>query len=336
MTSDFSEHRCTFLLYPSRSDVWRENAMPARESVCSLCNLISSFEKVYLGTDTPISETLFPSVTVIDMEYNDIWIRDSGPVPIEGGAVAFRFNAWGGEDGLYSDWSKDSNVSGQIGQLLNIPVYDSFITLEGGNLVGDGDGTLIAVKGSLINSNRNPGLRQETIEKELKNRLGVTKLIWLERGLKYDETGGHVDNVCAFADIGKVFLAWTEDKHNPQYEVVHEIYEKLSGECDARGRKFEIIKIPLPDIFYRSEKDCAGIMLKGGSKARMVGEPMQASYINFIFVNGGVIVPQFGDRQDKIVLEIFKKHFQKLKIATFNAREIVLGGGGLHCITKNL
>ena len=72
-----------------------------------------------------------------------------------------------------------------------------------------------------------------------------------------------------------------------------------------------------------------------GSKARLPGELIQPSYINFVFANGAVIVPTFDDPMDDEVPGIFKKAFPDREIISFPAREVVLGGGGLHCITKN-
>jgi agmatine deiminase len=270
------------------------------------------------------------------MFYNDIWVRDCGLIPTESGYTAFNFNAWGGSEGLYDDWSLDVTVCDQMSKILDVGYKKSCITLEGGNLTGDGEGTLILIENCVVNNNRNPDLSLEQIESYLKKDLDVSKIIWLKHGLVYDETGGHVDNLCAFVKPASVFLAWTDDEKNVQYDVVREAYEILSREVDAKGRKLNIVKIPLPEIFYRSDDDCVGLVLRDGSKKRLKGEPIQPSYINFIFVNGGVVVPQFGDKNDLPVLNIFKKFFDDRKVVAFNAREIVLGGGGLHCITKNI
>lgn len=336
MKADFMEHKATFLLYPSRKDVWRNGALYARKTVCRLANLIASFEPAYFGTDRKIVEKLLPAVKVVDMQYNDVWIRDNGIIPVANGFVGFSFNAWGGAEGLYDDWSLDEKVPEQMEKILRLPIARSGLTLEGGNLTSDGEGTLIAIRSTIINQNRNPGKSDKEIEEELKNSLGLQKIIWLDRGLEFDETGGHVDNLCAFIGRAKVLLAWTDDASNPQYRVVRSAYDILTRESDAHGRKLEIVKIPLPTVFYRSEADCKGLVLTDKSKQRLIGEPVQASYINFIFVNGGVIVPQFGDERDGEVINIFQSLFNGKKVVPFYAREIVLGGGGIHCITKNV
>ena len=337
MLADFVADKGVFLMYPSRRDVWRRGALPMRETAVALANLLSKYQTVYFGTDREIGEPLDPRVRAVEMRYDDVWARDTGLIPLaDGSYTAFHFNAWGGDEGLYDDYSRDSTVPTQMSALLGAPFRQSELTLEGGNLTTDSQGTLIAIKATVFNKNRNPLLTLPQIENRLRSDLNVKKIIWLDEGLAYDETGGHVDNICAFVAPHTVFLAWTDDKHSPQYGIVRAAYDRLSSERDAQGEKIEIIKIPLPSVFYRSEEDCEGIELSEQSKNRLENEPIQPSYINFIFARGCVVVPTFFDENDGKVLQIFKDFFKDREVLPFPAREIVLGGGGLHCITKNI
>lgn len=339
MKSDFSVHEGTFLLYPFRSDVWRKNAAPIAASVMSLCKLLAEFEPVTLGVQSDVNiddiKKCCGKTKVHTMSYNDIWIRDSGAVPSGGSLVKFGFNAWGGDEGLYGDWKCDETVPMQMSELLGIQLRNSSLTLEGGNLLTNGNGTLISIKSTIYNDNRNPGFAPETIEEQLKQALDLEKIIWIEQGLKFDETGGHIDNLCAFADEKTIMLSWTDDPLNPQYDIVHKAFRTLETERGAKGEKFNIIKIPLPETFERTEDDCEGLEFIPGSKERLIGEIIQPSYINFIFANGIVVVPSFDDPADSVVRNIFSEIFPDRKIIMFPAREIMLGGGGLHCITKN-
>jgi agmatine deiminase len=265
------------------------------------------------------------------MEYDDIWVRDTGGVPVgEDELATFGFDAWGG---LYGSVTKDLTVAETIARQCGLTPKKCGIVAEGGNLVSDGNGMLLAIKESVEARSPRP---LEEIENELKRVLSVNRIIWLERGLVYDETGGHVDNLCVFADRNTVLLSWTDDKTNPQYPVVKETLEVLEQAKDADGKAYKIVKIPIPDIFCRTEEDCDGIELRDDSKNRLVGEPIQASYINFVFANGAVIVPQFGLKQDGEALEVFKGIFSGRKVIPFEAREIVLGGGGIHCVSRNI
>ena len=336
MKADFASHDGTLLLYPTRMDVWRKGAKPIAETVVSLAQLLSRHESTVLGVlpklDKNRIQTICPDVRVEPMLYDDIWARDSGAVPTKCGLVKFRFNAWGGDEGLYGSWELDSTVPEQMSRLLGKGLSTSPLTLEGGNLLTDGDGTLICIKDSIMNANRNPGISLTEIERLLKDALNVTRIIWIDEGLAYDETGGHVDNLCAFADDDTLLLAWTDDEESPQYRLVRNALKTIEA---APGKKYRIIKLPLPSAFIRAEADCEGLEYPEGSKPRLPGEVIQPSYVNFIFANGAVIVPTFDDPMDGTVIDIFKRTFPKRDVIPFPAREIVLGGGGLHCITKN-
>lgn len=336
MKADFALHDGTLLLYPTRRDVWRGDAEPIAATVTELAGLLSRYEPTLLGVLPTLDKNEIQSrcggARAVEMLYDDIWSRDSGAVPTERGLVKFGFNAWGGDEGLYGDWSRDITVPEQMSDLLKKELSLSPLTLEGGNLLTDGRGTLICIKDSIVNDNRNPGITQADAEELLKAALGVERIIWIDGGLAYDETGGHVDNLCAFADPDTLLISWTDDKENPQYEIVRRALAAIEA---APGRKYKIVKIPLPSIFKRTEDDCRGLEYPDGSKPRLVGEPIQPSYINFIFANGAVILPTFSDAMDGDVFEIFNRLFPDREVISFPAREILLGGGGLHCITKN-
>lgn len=336
MKADFAFHDGTLLLYPTRKDVWRRNAELIAETVEDLGKILSRFEPTVLGVlpelDKNRIQASCPDVRVTTMLYDDIWVRDSGAVPTEDGLIKFGFNAWGGDEGLYGSWEQDATMPEQMSKLLKEKLSLSSLTLEGGNLLTDGDGTLLCIRKTIINDNRNPGISEAEAERELKRALGVNRIIWIDEGLVLDETGGHIDNLCAFADKDTLLIAWTDAPENPNYKIVRSALARIEA---AEGKKYGIIKIPLPSAFTRTEDDCIGLEYPDGSKPRLVGEMIQPSYINFIFANGAVIVPTFGDPLDGEVIRIFESAMPGRRVIPFPAREIVLGGGGLHCITKN-
>ena len=333
MKADFNAHEGTFLMYPFRKDVWRDGAIPISKTVAELAAILAQYEPVNLGLSPSVADELLSheigNSKILPMQYDDIWVRDSGAVPVGDHLVKFGFNAWGGEDGLCCEWEKDSTVPEQMSALLSKRLEISPLTLEGGALATDGCGTILAVKDTILCDSRNPQMSEEEINSELLHSLDAKRIIWLDHGIAYDETGGHIDNLCAFADTTTVLLAWTDDIDNPSYSAVRQAENVLVREG------YDVVKIPLPSIFERTDEDCKGIVYADGSKPRLVGEPIQPSYINFVFANGAVIVPMFGDEMDDVVLDIFAHQFPDRDIVPFPAREIVLGGGGLHCITKN-
>ncbi|KAI7731322.1 hypothetical protein M8C21_027136 [Ambrosia artemisiifolia] len=241
------------------------------------------------------------------------------------------------DDGCYIDWSHDLLVARKILSTERVPRFPQSIILEGGSIHVDGEGTCLTTEECLLNKNRNPHLNKEQIEDVLKAYLGVKKIIWLPRGLYGDDdTNGHIDNMCCFAKPGVVLLSWTDDESDPQYERAVEAFTVLSNSTDAHGRNFEIIKLHVPGPLYMTEEEAAGFVQVGEAKPRLPGTRLAASYVNFYIVNGGIIAPQFGDpKWDEEAVRVLSWAFPDREVVTIEgAREIVLGGGNIHCITQ--
>ena len=282
-----------------------------------------------------------PCVNLIEVPNNDCWIRDSAPTFIIGSdgvlsGIDWKFNAWGGAvDGLYSDWSADDKIAAAICNLEKVERFrtDDFV-LEGGSIHTDGEGTLITTEACLLSKGRNPHLSKQEIENRLKSYLHIRKIIWLKNGIYQDETNEHVDNICAFVKAGHVVLAWTDDKNDPQYEMSKSCFEILSQERDARGRKLKITKLLLPSPQFRTPKESQGLQKLSGSVLRKSGERLAASYVNFYPLNGAVLLPFFDDKNDKKALETLSMLYPDREIIPIYSREILLGGGNIHCITN--
>jgi len=149
-----------------------------------------------------------------------------------------------------------------------------------------------------------------------------------------DETDGHVDNLCCFARPGVVLMTWTEDKADPQYERSVEAYDALMSARDAHGRPLEVHKIHQPDPMRMTQEEADGLDVVDSAFSRPAGERLAGSYINFYIANGGIILPQFNDRHDEDARRKLAELFPQHKIIGVNSREILLGGGNIHCITQ--
>ncbi|KAH9778375.1 Agmatine deiminase [Citrus sinensis] len=243
----------------------------------------------------------------------------------------------GVDDGCYRDWSLDLQVARKILSTERLPRFPHSMVLEGGSIHVDGEGTCLTTEECLLNKNRNPHLTKGQIENELKAYLGVMKIIWLPRGLfGDDDTNGHIDNMCCFSKPGVVLLSWTDDETDPQYERSVEALTILSDATDARGRKLQIIKLHVPGPLYMTEEEAAGVNQDGEAKPRLAGTRLAASYVNFYIANGGIITPQFGDKKwDGEAVRVLSQAFPNYEVVGIErAREIVLGGGNIHCITQ--
>jgi agmatine deiminase len=207
---------------------------------------------------------------------------------------------------------------------------------EGGAIHVDGEGTALVTEECLLNANRNPGLSRQDIERALREYLGVRQLIWLGRGVVNDETGGHVDNLACFVRPGEVCLTWTERRRDPQYAISLDAWERLRAARDARGRPLKVSRLPMPGPLKLTAREAAGLVPREGTKARIAGERLAASYVNFYIANGGIVMPLLDPRTDRLAAQRLKRLFPARRIVGVAAREILLGGGNIHCITQQI
>lgn len=349
MPFEGDKHSGTIILLPYRKDTWRDNAKPALECYKKVITSIAKYEPVYVGINPTIYNKVIdeykdiPNVHPIRIKYNDAWARDNSPIFVKNGdqirMVDFRFNAWGGEvDGLYSNYKDDDLLTKRLAKQFGCERYylDDFI-LEGGSIHVDGEGTCLVTKACLLSKGRNPDLSQLEIEETLKTYLNVSKVIWLDNGIYEDETNEHVDNMACFIKPGVVALAWPTDRNDPQYQFSMAAYKTLTSNEDAQGRKLEVVKVKLPKPLYMTKKEAKGISVgRYDAKARPEGSRLAASYINFYQGEKFVILPAFGVPEDEIAKKQLKKLYPNKDIIQINSREILLGGGNIHCITMQI
>ena len=342
------KHSATIISLPYRADTWQNGGKYALPTFKEIIFNIIKYERVVLIIDPKIPYEIVkqftdPQITILREYYNDSWARDNTPIFLKKDesviGVDFGFNAWGGEyNGLYKDFADDNRLSKNILLDLRIPRFSQkdFI-LEGGSIHSDGEGTLITTSECLLSKGRNPNLSKEEIEDVLKKTLNIQKVIFLPYGIYNDETSGHVDNIACFLKPGVIALATCADKNDPQYERSQKDLEILKQETDAKGRKFQIIQMPLPDVQYMSEEESAALITDDDSIARKPNRRLAASYINFYMSDKFIILPAFGDKNDSVNKQILNDFYQGEKdIIQIPSRSILLGGGNIHCITKQI
>ena len=347
MPGEFEPQDGVLLIWPKRPGSWPYEAKEARKVFAQIANKLAETETVYMLTEpeTEVSarKLLDENVKILTIRTDDAWARDVGPTFVTDGrevrGVNWTFNAWGGTfDGLYQDWEQDDKVAEEFCCQTGYDYYDAApFVLEGGSIHSDGQGTVIVTEACLLSGGRNPELSKGQIEERLKEYLGAEKIIWLPHGIYQDETNEHVDNVCAFVKPGEVVLAWTEDETDPQYALSAEDLVVLERETDAKGRRFTVHKMRIPkEPVCITEKELAGYVFEEGEDMREAGERLAASYVNFYIGNKVVLVPQFGDEHDILAVELLEKLFPEREVVPVFAREIIIGGGNIHCITQQI
>lgn len=361
MPAEFEEHSATWMLWPERNDIWRLGAKPVQKIFTKIANTLAKYESVTVGvTQTQYENArnkLQPKVRVVEISFDDAWVRDNGPTFIINNKKELRgidwfFNAWGGVcqkentpgwslSGSYFPWKLDDMVARKVLEIERAKHYRCPLIMEGGAIHTDGQGTLLAIKECVLSRNFNLSLSQ--IEEIFTKYLGVSNFIWLERGLYIEENNGHIDNMCCFADSKTILMNWCDDKNDPQYEISLEAYEILAKAKNINGEKYNIVKVTQPPALYITEEEHIGVDSSEYAIPRLPGDRLPASYMNSYIANGVVLIPSFVsdfDRRpldyDNQAYQIYKEIFKNREVIQIPSRELLLGGGGIHCVLQQV
>lgn len=321
MPAEWAPHEMTMVAWPQREEAWRGTTIEeARDTHAEVVAAIAEFEPVMLVVSPEHAASARGRVPAANVELfeapiDDSWLRDSGPLIVTGGGrragVDFVFNGWGES---FHPYDKDAAIAARILEHLGIERIASDLILEGGSIAVNGEGTLITTEQCLLDPTRNPGLDRGGIAAELGSKLGVEQVVWLDQGLVEDgDTDGHVDNICAFIEPGRVLLQ-TAPEGDPNYENARENLELLS----AAG--LEVVEL---DLLPRIDRD---------------GEAVVVPYTNFYVANGALIVPVSGydPDMDAQALELLGRLYPGREAIGIDGRSLALGGGGIHCITQQI
>lgn len=323
MPAEWAPHDRCWMAWPCRDALWGEGLQPARQAYAEVAKAIAGFEPVaMLANEEDLAQakaSCGPAVDCRPMALDDSWMRDIGPSFLTDGTgglagVDWQFNAWGER---FHPYDQDAKVAERLLDQIGVERYAAPLILEGGSIHVDGEGCLLTSEECLLAPNRNPGLTRGEIEDLLARYLGVSQFIWLGQGLEDDDTDGHIDNLACFVQPGVVMTVVCEDTEDPNHAILQDNLQRLRKARDAKGRALEIIELPLP------------------RERRYLGDHRLAlSYVNFYIANGGVVMPSFGDSQDSAAFEIVGKAFPDHEVVQVPASDILVGGGGIHCITQ--
>lgn len=321
MPDEGAPHAATWMCLQADDEVWgRSLGRAARASLAQIAEAIARFEPVHaLVTPSAAKKLKLKGVELVELEANDLWIRDTGPtfVGADGGeaGVDFNFNGWGENQ----DYELDAKVAAAVCEEAGVPRISTKLVLEGGALEVDGEGTAIITESCVLNKNRNPGWSKSDVEQELKRLLGITKVIWLPGIAGKDITDGHTDFYARFAGPGVVVAGRDDDPDSFDYKVTRAHLEILKTATDAAGRPVKVHVIPGPSTV----------------RSKYESDDFAAGYINFYVCNGAVIAPEFGDRKaDAFARDTLAELFPDREIVQLNIDPIAAGGGGIHCATQ--
>jgi agmatine deiminase len=257
-------------------------------------------------------------ITFYRVPTNEPWCRDHGPIFLTRdhdprlAVVDWDFNAWGNK---YPPFDLDEVVPTRLAEILQLPVFNPHMILEGGSIDVNGTGALLTSESCLLNKNRNPNLSRTEIEQRLRDYLGVSDILWLGDGIAGDDTDGHIDDLTRFVSERTVVTAVEENRADENYKPLQQNLARLR-EIKIGGRNLDILTLPMPKKMVRE------------------GLRLPASYANFYIANTCVLVPTFADANDEDALSVLRQCFPDRCVIGIDCRELIWGLGTFHCLTQ--
>ncbi|HEX5787130.1 MAG TPA: agmatine deiminase family protein [Woeseiaceae bacterium] len=333
MPAEWAPHQCTWLSWPHKRESWPGKFEPVEPVMVRFVAALAADEIVRINVldaahERHVAGLLEGRANAVNIRFhrfptNDAWCRDHGAIfvtrrhgaAVEGLALDFGFNAWGGK---YPPYDLDDAIPPQMAAALDVPCRGIDMVLEGGSIDVNGAGTLLTTESCLLNPNRNPTLSQAEIEDRLRGELGVTQVVWLGDGIVGDDTDGHVDDLTRFVAEDTVVTVLEEDRGDENHDALAENRERLDTVRLPDGRPLRVLELPMPaPVVYQ-------------------GDRLPASYANFYIGNRTVVMPAFDDPADEPARQVLAACFPGRKVAAIDCTDLVLGLGTFHCLSQQV
>ncbi len=334
MPAEWERHEATWLSWPKNPLTFPEKIIDQVEhAYVQMIEALAGGEKVKVLVDDAKTEARVRSmlsmrggnVQFCVIKSADVWIRDYGPIFIKNTLNGIRaitkwhFNAWGSK---YDDLLGDDKVGVKISESTGLRIFQPDMVLEGGSIDTNGNGLCLTTIQCLLNPNRNPKHSKDSIEKYLREYLGLSSIIWLGRGIEGDDTDGHVDDLARFVSQDTVVCMVESDTTDANYVPLQENYETLTEWRSSSGESLTVLPLEMPRA-----------LTSDGDEEVEEGR-LPASYANFYIGNEAVLLPVFGDRNDDKAVSLLKQAFRTRKIVAIDCKSLVYGFGGIHCVTQ--
>lgn len=316
--AEWAPHRACWVAFPGDPELWPELER-TQQAWSAMCRGIGRGEilEVLVQREAWIDDAR-RALTGLDARFHhvpfgDIWLRDTGPVFLEGGTAAgFRWTGWGDK----YHYEGDARVAASVAQLAGVALHVSRLAMEGGGLDHDGAGTVLTTAECALSEARNPGLGRVDVESALAEAVGAERVVWIERGLANDHTDGHIDNVARFVAPGTAVCARPSGGDDPNRGVLGEIEATLRAARDASGRALQVVTLPSP----------GRVVGRGGV--------LPASHLNFYVANQSVVVPVYGGPEEDEALRTLGELFPGREVVPVASKVFLEEGGAVHCITQ--
>jgi agmatine deiminase len=338
MPAEWERHEATWIAWPHYENDWPGKFECIPFIYAEIVRNLARAEKVHIVVNDVATKkrarmvlaecgALADSVRFHRWPTDRVWTRDSGPIFVRNGRklaiTNWRFNGWA----KYSNWKNDDLLPDHVGNLLKLEEFVPAViknskihrvVLEGGSIDVNGSGTMLTTEECLLSKKqqRNPGVGKKELESIFEKYLGVRHVIWLGRGIAGDDTHGHVDDISRFVSPRTVLTAVEPDRRDNNHAPLRQNLKRLKAASDQDGKRLEVIELPMP------------------SPVKHKGQRLPASYANFYIANGRVLVPIFGDPNDRVALDIIGRALPTRTVVPIYCRDFIWGLGAIHCMTQ--
>ena len=331
--AEFEPQDGVLVAWPHEGTDWAPILGAVERSYVALVEAIARHERCVVCVASPALEQRahrllvdaganLDRIAFVHVEYDDTWLRDSGPVTLAAGdryrMLDFRFTGWGGKFGA----ERDDRLVEQLferGVFRNAERRRVDFALEGGGIESDGEGTVLSTTRCL--KQRHPHLGRHELEQHLSLHLGAARVHLLEYGaLEGDDTDAHIDTLARYVAPDHLVYQACDDAGDAHFAELREMARELALLKRADGSLYRITPLPWPAPIHDDE-----------------GRRLAASYANFLVVNGAVLVPAYGDaRADAAAAEVLQHAFPGRYVVPVPCRPLIEQNGSLHCVTMQV
>ncbi|MBN2815359.1 MAG: agmatine deiminase family protein [Campylobacterales bacterium] len=320
LIAEFEKQSFTQIIFPHKNTDWAPYLQEAQTTFVNIINAITKYQKclVVCYDIDEVKKHFSPNKNIVFVPYvcDDTWARDCSVLSVDDEGTTelldFTFTAWGGK----FEASRDNLMSQNLAKYYSAPMKKCDFILEGGGVESNGAGLILTTSECMLNSNRNASYSSIEVNAKLQEYFGAKEILILNNGyLSGDDTDSHIDTLARFINNNTIMYVQCSDENDEHYKALYAMEQELK--TLAQTYNLKLITLPMADALYYEE------------------ERLPATYANFLFVNGAVIVPTYGGVQDKEALKIFEATFPELDIVGVDCSVLVRQHGSLHCVTMN-
>ena len=329
--AEWEPQSAVLIAWPHAETDWADRLGEVEDTYIALIAAITRYQKVVIcvaDADLQIyAEARLRSARIdisrvqfVEVDYDDTWLRDSGPITLRGTdgfrLLDFRFTGWGGK----FEASRDDQL---IQALSSSHLFDDAATqaidfaLEGGAIETDGAGTLLTTWACL--HKRHPQASREQLTQQLAQWLAQERVLWLDHGyLAGDDTDAHIDTLARFAPGDAIVFQACDDLTDSHYVELKAMADEIAALRTMDDKPYRLFPLPWPKP-----------IVDGGRR-------LAASYANFLIINGAVLMPAYDDPADSQAIAVLESAFPNHDIVPVPCRPLIWQNGSLHCITMQL